>query len=100
MRLGLKEIKALYPNDPSAKKSSLKVSLGTGKALDDDRWMRGSGSWWRDLWLFRLCRALRSSMDGQGGEEPRKDNPKSGTTMRRGRVLPIQRGIHSPTFLT
>jgi hypothetical protein len=89
MRLGLREIKALYPNDPSAKRSTLKVSLGTGKALDDDPWMHGSGSWWSDLWLFRLCRALWSSMDGQGGEEaahdqgPGQDNLKSGTRGRR-----------------
>jgi hypothetical protein len=43
----------------------LKVSLGTGKAPNDDRQMHGSSSWWRDLWFFRLFRALWSSVDGQ-----------------------------------
>jgi hypothetical protein len=47
----------------------LKVSLGTGKAVDDDPGMHGSSSWWRDLWLLRLCRAFWSSMDGQGGDD-------------------------------
>ena len=65
IKLALKEIKALFPNDPSAKRSSLKVSLGTGKAPDDDPEMYGSSSWWRDLWLFRLFRALWSSIDDQ-----------------------------------
>lgn len=41
------------------------MSLGTGKAHDHDPEMYGSSSWWRDLWFFRLCRALWSSIDGQ-----------------------------------
>jgi hypothetical protein len=45
------------------------VSLGTGKAPDRDPEMYGSSSWWRDLWFFRLCRALWSSTDGQGSSE-------------------------------
>jgi hypothetical protein len=61
----LKEIKALFPHDSSAKRSTLKVSLGTGKAPDNDPEMYGSSSWWRDLWFFRLFRALWSSIDGQ-----------------------------------
>jgi hypothetical protein len=34
--LALKKIKALFLNNPFAKRSTLKVSLGTSKALDDD----------------------------------------------------------------
>jgi hypothetical protein len=52
IKLALKEIKALFPNDPSAKRSTLKVSLGTSKAPDNDPEMYGSSSWWRDLWFF------------------------------------------------
>ena len=52
MKLALKEIKALFPNDSSAKRSTLKVSLGTGKTPDDDHEMYGSSSWWRDMWFF------------------------------------------------
>jgi hypothetical protein len=55
----------LFPNDPSAKRSSLKVSLGTGKARDGDPEMYGSSSWWKDMWIFRLFRALWSSVDVQ-----------------------------------
>ena len=44
MKLALKEIKALFPNDPSAKRSTLKVSLGTSKALNDDPKMYSSSS--------------------------------------------------------
>jgi hypothetical protein len=69
MKLGLKEIKALFPKDSSAKRSTLKVSLGTGKTPDDDPEMYGSRSWWRDLWLFRLCRTLWSSIDSQEGSD-------------------------------
>ena len=69
IKLALEEIKDLFPNDPSAKRSTLKVSLGTGKAPDDDPGMYGSRSWWRDLWFFRLCRALWSSIDSQEGSD-------------------------------
>ena len=64
LELALKEIKASY-NDPSAKRSTLKVSLGTGKAPDQDPEMYGSNSWWGDLWFIRLFRALWSSIDGR-----------------------------------
>ena len=36
IKLTLEEIKDLFPNDPSIKRSTLKVSLSTGKAPDDD----------------------------------------------------------------
>lgn len=52
-------------SDPSAKRSALKVSLGTGRVLDNDPELHGSGSWWEDLWFFRLTRALFSSMNAQ-----------------------------------
>lgn len=65
MKLALKEIKKLLSHDPSAKRSTLKVSLGTGKAPDHEPEMYGSSSWWRDMWFFRLVRALWSSIDGQ-----------------------------------
>ena len=92
MKLALKEIKALFPNDPSAKRSTLKVSLGTGKTPDDDHEMYGSSSWWRDMWFFRLCRALWSSMDCQEGSDSihrkelknLKDELKTGKKRRRG----------------
>ena len=92
IKLALKEIKALFPNDPSAKRSTLKVSLGTGKAPDGDPGMYGSRSWWRDLWFFRLCRALWSSIDSQEGSDTihRKelkslqDELKTGKRRRRG----------------
>jgi hypothetical protein len=58
IKLALKEVKALFPNDPLVKRSTLKVSLSTSKAPDDDPEMYGSSSWWRDLWFFRLFRAL------------------------------------------
>ena len=45
IELALKEVKALSPNDPSAKRSALKVSLGTGKAPKNDPEMYGSNSW-------------------------------------------------------
>ena len=32
IKLALQEIKALFPNNPSTKRSTLKVSLGTSKA--------------------------------------------------------------------
>jgi len=92
MKLALKEIEALFPNDPSAKRSTLKVSLGTGKAPDDDPEMYGSSSWWRDLWFFRLSRALWSSIDGQEGSDTihrkelkgLKEELKTGKKRRRG----------------
>ena len=65
MKLALEEIKKLLSHDPSAKRSTLKVSLGTGKAPDNEPEMYGSSSWWRDMWFFRLVRALWSSIDGQ-----------------------------------
>lgn len=65
LRLALKEIKALFPNDPSAKRSTLKVSLGTGRIAHQEFELDGSGSWWRDLWFFRLVRALWFSIDGE-----------------------------------
>ena len=34
MKLTLKEIKILFPYNPTTKRSTLKVSLGTGKAPD------------------------------------------------------------------
>lgn len=91
-KLGLAEIKSLRPNDPSAKRSALKVSLGTGKASDDDAEIHGFSSWWGDLWFFRLCRALWFSMDGQESSNAicRKETNshdkelKMGTTRRRG----------------
>src|SRR5271170_6144269 len=91
IKLALKEIKALFPNDPSVKRSTLKVSLGTGKAPDDDPEMYGSSSWWRDLWFFRLCRALWSSIDNQDGSDTihrkelknLKDELKNGKKRRR-----------------
>ncbi|KAH7363976.1 patatin-like phospholipase-like protein [Rhexocercosporidium sp. MPI-PUGE-AT-0058] len=64
-QLALKELKAMFPHDPSAKRSALKVSLGTGKAPDYEPELHGSNSWWRDMWLFRLARALWSAIDGQ-----------------------------------
>ena len=64
----MEEIKTLCHNDPSAKASTLKVSLGTGKAPDHDPGIYGSSPWWRDLWFFRLCRALWSSIDSQEGD--------------------------------
>jgi hypothetical protein len=42
--LALKEIKALFLNDPSAKRSTLKVLLSTNKALNDDLKMYSSSS--------------------------------------------------------
>jgi len=65
LKLALQEVKASNPGDPSAKRSTLKVSLGTGKPPDRDPEMYGSNSWWRDLWFVRLFRALWSSIDGQ-----------------------------------
>jgi hypothetical protein len=44
MKLALKEIKALFPNDPSTKRSTLKVSLGTSKTSNDDHKMYSSSS--------------------------------------------------------
>ena len=44
MKLALKEIKALFPNDPSTKRSTLKVSLGTSKAPNDNPKMYSSSS--------------------------------------------------------
>ncbi|KFY17790.1 hypothetical protein V492_00388 [Pseudogymnoascus sp. VKM F-4246] len=64
-KLGLAEIKDFFHNDLSAKRSTLKVSLGTGKAPEREPELHGSNSWWKDLWFFRLCRVLWSSMDGQ-----------------------------------
>ncbi|KFY80531.1 hypothetical protein V499_00606 [Pseudogymnoascus sp. VKM F-103] len=64
-KLALAEIKDFFPNDISAKRSTLKVSLGTGKAPEREPELHGSNSWWKDLWFFRLCRVLWSSMDGQ-----------------------------------
>ncbi|OBT56258.1 hypothetical protein VE04_05114 [Pseudogymnoascus sp. 24MN13] len=64
-KLALAEIKEFFPNDLSAKRSTLKVSLGTGKAPEREPELHGSNSWWKDLWFFRLCRVLWSSMDGQ-----------------------------------
>jgi hypothetical protein len=92
MKLALKEIKALFPNDPFAKRSSLKVSLGTGKAPDDDPEMYGSSSWWRDLWLFRLFRAFWSSSDDQEDSDAihtkelnsLKEESKAGKKSKRG----------------
>jgi hypothetical protein len=90
LRLGLKEIRVLYPNDPSAKRSALKVSLGTGKAVDNDSGMDGSSSWWRDIWFIRLGRALWSSMDGDGSDDtvyskrPKREDLESGVRTRRG----------------
>ena len=92
IKLALKEIKALFPNDPSAKRSTLKVSLGTGKAPDYEPEMYGSSSWWRDLWFFRLVRALWSSIDGQeNGDAIRRkeasnheDELKTGKKRRQG----------------
>lgn len=69
LQLGLKEIKTLYRGDPSAKRSALKVSLGTGKAVNNDPGMDGSNSWWRDMWFIRLGRALWSSMEGQARDD-------------------------------
>jgi hypothetical protein len=43
-KLALKQIKASCLNDPSAKRSTLKVSLGTGKAPDYDPKMYSSSS--------------------------------------------------------
>lgn len=65
MKLALHQAKVLSPNDPGAKRSSLKVSLGTGKPPDNDPEMYGSESWWKDLWCFRLFRALWFSIDRQ-----------------------------------
>jgi hypothetical protein len=54
------------------------VSLGTGKAPDHDPEMYGSSSWWRDLWFFRLCRALWSSIDSQeNGDSIRRKMAKN-----------------------
>ncbi|OBT48514.1 hypothetical protein VE00_01410 [Pseudogymnoascus sp. WSF 3629] len=64
-KLALEKIKDFFPNDLSAKRSTLKVSLGTGKAPEREPELHGSDSWWKDLWFFRLCRVLWSSMDGQ-----------------------------------
>lgn len=64
-KVALEEIKDFFPNDLSAKRSTLKVSLGTGKAPEREPELHGSNSWWKDLWFFRLCRVLWSSMDGQ-----------------------------------
>jgi hypothetical protein len=44
IKLTLKEIKVLFLNNPFAKRSTLKVSLGTSKALDDDPKMYSSSS--------------------------------------------------------
>lgn len=62
-KLGLTEIKALHSNDPSAKRSALKVSLGTGTVVNSNA--ETHGSWWGDLWVFRLFRALWFSIDSQ-----------------------------------
>ena len=43
-KLALKQIKASCLNDPSTKRSTLKVSLGTSKAPDHDPEMYGSSS--------------------------------------------------------
>jgi hypothetical protein len=45
IKLALREAKALFPNDYSAKRSTLKVSPGTGKVPDHDPEMYGSSSW-------------------------------------------------------
>ena len=92
--LALKEIKALS-KDPSAKRSTLKVSLGTGKAPDHGPEMYGSSSLWRDLWFFRLCRALWSSIGSQENSDAfhRKEldgleeDLKTGRKGRRGRYF-------------
>ncbi|KAH6704320.1 patatin-like phospholipase-like protein [Leptodontidium sp. MPI-SDFR-AT-0119] len=91
-KLALKEIKAMFPHDPSAKRSALKVSLGTGKAPDYEPELHGSNSWWRDMWLFRLARALWSAIDGhENGDAIRRmearnqeDEHKTGKRRRRG----------------
>ena len=44
MKLALKEIKALFPNDSSTKRSILKVSLGTSKTPNDNHKMYSSSS--------------------------------------------------------
>jgi hypothetical protein len=44
IKLALKEIKALFPNDPSTKRSTLKVLLGTSKAPNNDPKMYSSSS--------------------------------------------------------
>jgi hypothetical protein len=95
IKLALKEIKALFPHDLSAKRSALKVSLGTGKAPDHDHEMYGSSSWWRDLWVFRLFRALWSSIDGQENGDASyreeldglKEDLKTGEKRRRGQYF-------------
>ncbi|KAH8587298.1 hypothetical protein B0O99DRAFT_527023 [Bisporella sp. PMI_857] len=77
LRLALQEIKALFPDDPFAKRSTLKVSLGTGKAPDRDPDMYGSSSWWRDMWLFRLVRAFWSSIDGRESSDATRSKEAS-----------------------
>ncbi|KIM93079.1 hypothetical protein OIDMADRAFT_36092 [Oidiodendron maius Zn] len=90
LRLGLKEIRVLYPNDPLAKRSALKVLLGTGKAVDNDSGMDGSRSWWRDIWFIRLGRALWSSIDRDRSDDTvyskrlKRDDLKSGVRTRQG----------------
>jgi hypothetical protein len=93
IKLALKEIKKLSPNDPSAKRATLKVSLGTGKAPDHDPEMYGSSSWWRDLWFFRLFRALWSSGQENSDAFHRKEldsleeDLKTGEKRRRGQYF-------------
>ena len=45
IKVGLEKIKTLLSNDPSAKASTLKVSLSTSKAPDHDHKMYGSSPW-------------------------------------------------------
>lgn len=82
----------MFPHDPSAKRSALKVSLGTGKAPDYEPELHGSNSWWGDMWLFRLARALWSAIDGHDNgdatrrmeERNNEDEHKTGKRRRRG----------------
>ena len=101
MKLALEEIETVLHNDPSAKRSTLKVSLGTGKAARHSPEMYGSSSWWRDLWLFRLLRALWSSIEGQENDVRREDTSSSekeskiGTSRRRGEYFRFSLEFHS-----
>ncbi|CZR65314.1 related to calcium-independent phospholipase A2 [Phialocephala subalpina] len=87
IELGLREVKAVT----SAKKATLKVSLGTGLSKKQSR-LQDSATWWSDMWFLRLFRAFWSSMDSQEASDAirtkERDNLRSelktGEKKRRG----------------
>ncbi|OBT60276.1 hypothetical protein VE03_10316 [Pseudogymnoascus sp. 23342-1-I1] len=64
IQLALDELEALHHEDPLAKRSALKVSLGTGKSGKGITYS-DPDSWWRDRWFFRLGRTLLSAINSE-----------------------------------